>query len=257
MGRWDDAATWEGEGLSREVFYFGPAGSRLYGSLYAAQSPSRPDGVVVCSSWGFEADRSEHLSHYLALATARAGGAGMVFHYPGFGDSHGAYLGDATIDSLAAAAAAAIEEARRRRPRLSWFPAGLMIGAAVACLAQRASGAADRLLFVQPALNPAAYFGKLGESAHGVTLASGEVREMSFAYPFPRRIVEAGARADQAVGDCLRAFEGQGAVIRCARPAREKLVPDRFADVAVEGVWRFATPQTLPLERGIEEWLRA
>lgn len=255
MGSWDDASTWVGQGLRREVFGFGPSGSELYGSLYAAQAPSRRDGVLVCSSWGFEADQTERLAHHIALTMARDGGAGMVFHYPGFGDSRGASLAAATVDSLAAAAVAAIEEAARRMPGLSWFPAGLMIGAAVACLAQRMSDAAgDRLLFVQPALSPSAYFGALAKSSQRVSLSGGRVCEMSYGYPLPRAIVDAGVDADLPVREALRAFDGDGAVVRCARPDRD-VGPADFAEIEVDGVWRFGGKGTQPLERGVAEWI--
>ena len=258
MGRWTDAATWTGDGLRREVFFFGPEGSELYGSLYSAVAPSRDDGVVVCSSWGFEADHTEHLAHHLALTMARQGGAGMVFHYPGYGDSRGACLDDATMEGLAGAAVTALAEASRRQPHLKWFPAGLMIGAAVACMAQHTSAvAADRLLLIQPALRPSDYFGDLAGHAQRVQVSSGRIREMSFAYPLPRRIVDAGPEADVAVEDALERFEGEGAVVRQDRPGRDELVPGRFTDVAVDGVWRFAARVYPELEHGVAEWLRA
>lgn len=258
MGEWGDAATWTGDGLQREVFFFGLEGSELYGSLYAAQDPSRAEGVVVCSSWGFEADRTDHLAHHLALTMARLGGAGMVFHYPGYGDSRGAYLGDATLASLAQAAATAIEEAARRRPQLAWFPAGLMFGAAVASLAQGISPAsAGRLLFVQPTLDSDAYFAPMAQGVQSVVLRSGAVREMSFAYPFPRGMVSKEGAAGSPVGDALAAFEGRGAVLRHERPARDELVPERFAEVIVDGTWRFADRYSPELEAGMAECLQA
>lgn len=257
MSGWDDAAVWAGDGLRREVFFFGPEDSKLYGSLYSAESPSRGDGVVVCSSWGFEADHTEHLAHCIALMMARLGGAGMVFHYPGYGDSHGGSLDDATMPALTGAAVGALGEASRRRPGLEWFPAGLMIGAAVACLAQRASDvAADRLLLVQPSLSPSAYFASLAEHVQPVELSTGRIAEMSFAYPLPRRIVDAGVETDLPVREALGAFDGEGVVVRYARPPRDELVPGRFAEVAVDGVWRFATRVYPELEHGVAEWLQ-
>lgn len=257
MGKWENAATWIGGGLRREVFFFGPEQSRLYGSLYSAESPSREDGVLVCPSWGFEADRTEHLAHHTALTIARLGGAGMVFHYPGFGDSHGASPGDATIDSLALAAVSALEEATRRRPGLAWFPAGLMIGAAVACMALRASEvAANRLLLVQPSLRPSAYFDTLARHVQRVDLETGGSIDVSFAYPFPRRIVDAGEDADVPVIEALREFDGEGAIVRHVRPARDEWVPESLVDITVEGPWRYAAKDNRELERGVAEWLR-
>jgi alpha-beta hydrolase superfamily lysophospholipase len=258
MSKWDDAATWIGEGLRREVFYFGPEEASLYGSLYSAQRPTRRDGVVVCASWGYEADRTERLAHRIALAMARAGGAGMVFHYPGYGDSHGASLAEATVESLAQAAAGAIEEASQRRSGLDWFPAGLMLGASVAALAQqRCRYAASRLLFVQPALSPSAYFAALAKSAQRVTLGPGRIKEMSFAYSLPRKIVSAGPQADAPVRQALAAFAGEGTVVRYVGPPPDPPVPERFAELTVEGTWRFGMLDSPALERGVAEWLGA
>jgi len=256
MNRWGDAATWVGEGLHREVFYFGPEKSRLYGSLYSAEPLSRHVGVVVCPSWGYEADRTERLAHRIALTAAQVGGAGMIFHYPGHGDSHGASLADATLDSLADAAACAIEEAARRRPAIAWFPVGLMIGAAVACIAQRRSAlATDRLLLVQPELSPSAYFGRLAKSAQRVTLGSGRINEMSFAYPLPPKVLAAGTDSDAQVLDALDRFAGDGVVVRYANPPSDGTVPDTFTCLTVDGSWRFGAKDYPALELGIEEWL--
>ncbi len=257
MSRWDDAAAWSGGGLRREVFFFGAEPDQLYGSLYSAQSPSRPDGVVVCASWGYEADRTERLAHHVALSAARLGGAGFVFHYPGHGDSHGAFLGDATMESLARAGAAAIEEASRRRPEVAWFAGGLMIGAAIACLAQHlAPTAGKRLLLIQPALSPSVYFAGLAQSTQRVTLGPGRIRDMSFAYPLPKRILEAGPEADRPVREALAAFDGEGTVVRCATPVGDDPLLERFGEVTVEGAWRFGMKDCPSLEGGVVEWLR-
>jgi alpha-beta hydrolase superfamily lysophospholipase len=239
MSKWDDAAAWAGDGLRREVFYFGPDEARLYGSLYSAESPSRSDGVLICASWGYEADRTERLAHRIALTAARLGGAGMIFHYPGYGDSHGEALAEATLDSLAQAAALALTEASQRRPQLAWFPAGLMVGSAIACLAQRLAPAVGRLLLVQPSLSPSAYFATLAKSAQRVSLGPGRIAEMSFAYPLPRAILAAGPGADLPVREALSEFAGDGTVIRCAKPGIDPPAPERFDELTVEGSWRF------------------
>jgi hypothetical protein len=256
MSRWDDAATWAGEGLRREVFFFGPPGEALYGSLYGADAPTRSDGVLVCPSWGYEADRTERLAHHIALTAARAGGGGMVFHYPGYGDSHGPSLAEATLESLSGAAVAAIEEAARRRPDLEWFPTGLMLGAAVACLAQSlARPAATRLLLVQPELSPSAYFARLAKSAQRVTLGPGRIADMSFAYPLPGEILAAGDAVDASVRDALASFDGEGTILRCARPAWEQPGGQGFAELIVDATWRYGMKDYPELEKGVGEWL--
>jgi hypothetical protein len=141
---------------------------------------------------------------------------------------------------------------------MTWFPAGLMFGAAVASVAQRISPvSADRLLLIQPALELSAYFRTLAKGAHQARLASGEVRETSFAYPFPRKLVEAIDEAETSVRDALEAFDGEGTVLRHQRPRRDDLVPDDFTDVVVDGSWRFASQYNPELEAGVEQCLQA
>ncbi len=255
MSNWAEAGTWTGEDLHREVFFFGPPEGRLYGSLYSAAAPSRGEGVLVCPSWGYEADRTERLAHFIALTAARLGGAGMVFHYPGYGDSHGASLADATMGSLALAAVAALAEAAGRRPGLAWFPAGLMLGATVALLAAE-SAPVSRLLLVQPALSPHAYFAALEKSAERDALGPGRIGRMAFAYPLPDAILAAGEEADAPVRAALSRFGGDGAVVRHEAPAPAAPLPGRFAELTVEGHWRFGSKDCPALERGVAEWLR-
>jgi hypothetical protein len=255
MRGWDDAATWVGEGLRREVFYFGPAEEPLYGSLYSAAEPTRPFGVVICPSWGIEADRTARLSHGIALAAARIGGAGFVYSHAGHGDSHGDLHG-ATMDVLADSAVRAAEAARERRPQLSWFYAGIVLGGSVAFLAQRRTGLADRLLLVQPALRPSEYFEWLARSANRVTLGPGRVENMAHAYPLPQRILERGEEEDEAVRAALAEFAGEGTVVRCARPDPDPLVPATFEHVVVDASWRFGVKDCPKLEAAAGEWLR-
>lgn len=252
MSGWSDAATWVGEGLRREVFFFESRGRDLYGSLYAAKAPSRPFGVVVCPSWGVEAARMERFSHGIALELARRGGAGLVFHYPGYGDSYGD-LEHATMDLLTAAAVDATAEAYRRRPDAQWILAGMMLGGSVASLAQREAGV-DRLLLVQPALRPSEYFGKLARSAKRIPLPSGGSAETAFGFALPREIVAVGTESDADVETALAGFRGDGAVIRYADGDCAGL-PNGFEQVSAEGSWRFGAMDYPELERATIDWL--
>jgi alpha/beta superfamily hydrolase len=254
MADWSDMAAWHGQGLCREVFYFGPAGERLYGSLYSAEAPSRPLGIVVCPSWGVEADRTERLSHGMALAMARTGGAGLVFHYPGHGDSQGD-LRRATMDTLVAAAGAAVHEAARRRPDVTWFFAGLMLGASVACRAQEATEPANRLLLVQPALRPSEYFERLARSVREVTLSDGRVESIAYGYPLPAGLREAGPEEDALVARALARFDGDGAVVRCAKPPPDPAVPAQFEEVVASASWRFGVKDYPDLDAAVTGWL--
>lgn len=257
--RWADAAAWRGDGLRREVFFFESRGVPLYGSLYAAAEPSRSLGVVACGSWGVEADRSDPLLRSVALATARLGGAALVFHYPGYGDSYGD-LAEVDMGQLVAAAADALAEGARRCPDAEWTLAGFMFGAAVACLAQPLSRA-RRLLLLQPSLRPVAYFQRLSSRSRPLPLGSpagdkmvaGSDPGMAYGYPVPSRILEDSA-ADAAVADALAQFEGEGTVLAHADEEPD-LAPPRFERVVVPGRWRFGARNNPGLAAAATAWL--
>lgn len=263
MGKdWAEAAKWEGDGLRREVFYFRFRDVELYGSLYAAAEVSRRFGVVCCNSWGVEGDRTDPLQRSVALTMAELGGAGLVFHYPGYGDSFGS-LSQLDLADLVDAACAAAEEAQRRCPGLDWMLAGFMLGASVACLARRRLEA-NRLLLVQPELRPGAYFQRLSTTSEQLAPGSsprammevGTAPGMAYGYPIPRRILDNGTEADAAVAAALSDFDGEGAVVRHREPEEEDGgVPERFERVLVRGVWRFGTQHHPALAKATAEWL--
>jgi alpha/beta superfamily hydrolase len=259
---WSDASTWADDGLRREVFFFRGGGTELYGSLFAAVEPSRPLGLVACASWGVEADRTDPLLRSVALSAARLGGAALIFHYPGYGDSFGD-LADARLDDLSATATAAVEEASRRCPGLSWILAGFMLGASVACLAARPS-AAEGLLLVQPALRPSAYFERLAKDRRSLSPGTGPSLEMmepgsasgmAYGYPVPRRIVECAADADRAVEAALAAFGGGGAIVRHERPKVSPPLPPDIEQLVVRGAWRFGSQNNPDLASAATDWL--
>jgi hypothetical protein len=261
MSKWSDAAAWSGDGLRREVFFFGSGGVDLYGSLFAAARPSRRYGVLAFSSWGVEADRSDPLARFVALAMARHGGAGMVFHYPGYGDSYGD-LAALTLDDLSRAAVDASAEASRRCPDLDWIFAGFMFGASVACLAQ-AAGAAEHLLLVQPELRPGDYFERLSHSrgplAPGPSprqmMEAGSTPGMAYGYPIPRRIAGEAGETDAAVAAALTAFGGGGAVVRHVLDDEPDPAPERLERIEVPGAWRFGSQNHPELAGAAGDWL--
>ena len=263
--RWSDASTWVGDRLRREVFFFESGGVQLYGSLFAATRPSRPFGVLCCASWGVEADRTDPLQRAVALSMARLGGAGMVFHYPGYGDSFGD-LDDADPPRLATAAADAAAEAARRLPGLRWILAGFMLGASVACLAARKAPVAA-LALVQPALRPGEYFRWLGRTQRPLApgpspremMQVGTDPGMSYGYPVPATVLERAAEEDAAVRDAAAAFGGDGAVIchERQRPVSPDRAPARFRRVYVEGRWRFGSLSHPALTGAAVDWLEA
>lgn len=251
-GRWSDTGRWVGDELRREVFFFRSRGEALYGSLYAAASPTDP-GVVICNSWGYEGNQADRNAHLIALATARGGGAGMLFHYAGFGDSHGD-LAAAGIETLVGAAVDAVGEARKRLPDATWALAGLMFGATVAALAARRA-AVDRLLLIQPELQPSSYFARLERSARRAAQRVPARTGNAYGYPLPWHILESAPQSDAAVKRALSEFEGDGAVVRHERPPRGEAIPERFEDVVVDGSWRFGSRQKPHLADAASRWL--
>lgn len=261
MSRWSDASVWTGDGLRREVFFFPSGGELLYGSLFASAEPSRPFGVVVCNSWGVEADRCDPLQRAIALAMARLGGAGMVFHCPGYGDSHGDLAGVGLAD-LAEAAADAVAEASRRCPGLTWILAGIALGASVAVLARRRAGS-SQLLLIQPEFCPGTYFRRLaggrrrlasGPASLGMRKAGAD-SGMAYGYPVPRRIAGSPEAADRTVACAVADFAGDATVVRHAKPAPAGPTLDRFPLVSVPGAWRFGSRNNPRLAVAAIEWL--
>jgi hypothetical protein len=252
--RWSDAAAWEGEGLRREVFFFPSRGQRLYGSLYRAASLSRRDGIVICPSWGVEADRSNRLVHGLAFAMAKLGGAALVFHYPGYGDSEGD-LAASTMEGLAAAAGDALEEAERRVEGRRWTLAGFTFGAAVACLAQREAPVRD-LLLLQPELRPGSYFREIARKAKRSAFGK-ELERLAFGYPAPEAMLRGADEIDAAVETALAEFDGNGFTACYATPGPTDLLPACFERVVVDGTWRFGARNQPGLLEAATGFLRA
>lgn len=254
MGRWDGIDTWGGEGLRREVFFFRDGGVELYGSLYAAEPMSHPLGVTICNSWGIEGDQANRLVHPLALAAAREGGAGLVFHYPGSGDSQGDPE-RVTMGAMADAAIAALREGERRLPGSAWMLAGLMLGASVAALAlERARP--EALLLAQPALRPSEYFEGLERRAKRIAALTRSGEETVFGYSPSAALLSSALEADAEVAAAIARFERRGAVVRYSSPKGTDGVPEGFERIEIDGAFRFAAPHDSKLGGATGAWLR-
>lgn len=239
MSNWSDGEVWVGGGLRREVFFFHSREVDLYGSVYAASSPSAL-GVVFCNSWGLEGDQGSRLMHPVALSFAEAGGVAVVFDYPGFGDSHGD-LGEATMEVFAEAAFDAVREASRRNPGTRWILAGLMLGASVACLAADSGANVEDLLLIQPALRPKRYFARLQRVARLSPGISVPDEGFALGYPLPQSMLASVSTADASVDTALARFPGRGAIVRHAEPGTIEGAPERFEHVCAPGTWRFGS----------------
>lgn len=252
--RWSESSTWEGEGLRREVLFFPSRRVDLFASYYAATEPTLPFGLVFCPSWGMEADNCNQMAHALALAAARLGGAGIVYHYPGYGDSHGDPRA-LTFDTLVDAATDAAGQAAARAPDLEWVVGGFRLGAAIACVVQRRLGARG-LLLVQPSLRPGEYFADLVARARRAALGRPPTDDMVFGYPLPEALRQSAAAADSAAVDALGRFDGPGARVRHVKPPADGPPPAGLDQIDVPERWRFGGVNNWPLQNMAGWWLR-
>jgi hypothetical protein len=251
MNPWGDASRWEGHGVRREVFFFDSGTDRLFGSLYAAAEPKLDVRLVICTGWGHELLQLNDLGHALALGISRAGGAALLFHPPGHGDSTGS-MGDLTIDRHVAAAKDAAAEGARRVGLDGWDFAGVRIGASVAVLAADPFHARF-LALIDPALDPASHFEMLQRKAR--RLALGRPGELTlFGHPLPVRA--ASELPEPTPLDVLGRLERRAAVVRFANPHVEG-IPAGIEQVVLPG--RFSTPpgpkEQARLAAAAAEWI--
>jgi len=139
----------------------------------------------------------------MARRLAESGGAGLLVHWPGHGDS-GGEPERTDLERMAAAAEQALGEARRRVPEPPWGIAGVRLGAAAATLAAvRAEAAA--LLLIRPALDPGRYFAELERASRRAGLGRVHGRPWAFGHPLP------DVRSKPDVQAALAGFSGPAA----------------------------------------------
>ena len=236
LREYDRASRWSGRGIDRDVFFFSSTGERLYGSLFAASKLRGPLAFVLVPSWGLESRSLDVTAHTFATRMARGGRAAMLFHPPGHGDS----TGDAaatSMEDLVMAATDALDAARQRRPQFRWELGGIRLGASIAGQAAAKGGRARPLLFIEPALAPAAFFEELERASRRAGLgrrADGE----AFGYPLPMH-PERWPGAEEIAG--ALASSGGGVVVRL-RGSPPEPVPETFAIRALPGSWQRRLP---------------
>jgi hypothetical protein len=222
--------------VRREVFFFPSDADRLYGSLYVSARRRDVPGLVICPSWGFEMGALAVLGHKLAFGLARAGGAGLVFHPPGHGDSTGrADVLD--LSRLAAAAMDARASVLDREPDRSWGFAGIGLGASFAALAATTVDC-DVLALIQPSLDPRMYFTRLLAAAGRGNLGAGAPPGVAFGHPVPVALMD-GPEPEPL--RALNAFNGHAIAVVMTSPPPGPL-PDRIESVRVRGRWRYPLP---------------
>src|SRR5437867_3344339 len=208
---WREAGTWSGEGIHREAWFFSSGNDRLYASLYAAAERRLDVGLVVCPSWGWELAHQLDLCHDLARSLARFGGAGLIYHPPGHGDSTGESE-SVTMERLVDAAVDAVAEAAGRRPGFAWRFAGIRLGGAVAIVAGERLGH-DFVVLIQPALNAPEYFREALRTGRRASLGAAASDGAVFGHSVGEAILSSASGLD--VAGALRRFGGRGLVVRC------------------------------------------
>lgn len=151
--------------------------------------------------------------HSFALGVSRLGGAALLFHWPGHGDSHGD-LDTVAIADLTRASIDARTVAAERLPGVPWNLAGFRLGAAVALLtAQLVS--IPSLLLVQPVFDPEAFFAEAARIMRRASLVGGGRPEDELD-GVPGSRAWAGTSAE--VMSALRAYKGRVGIAACATP---------------------------------------
>jgi alpha-beta hydrolase superfamily lysophospholipase len=170
----------------------------------------------------------------LARKAADSGGAALMFHYPGFGDSTGRSE-SATVERMVEAARDAVVEASRRGPTLAWGLVGIRLGASIAALARRHAGVST-LLLVQPALDPTSYFDEVRWMARRANLGAEGISGYAFGYPIIHTV-------PSKLGDAVRnelSENPDGVVAVCyEHPAMNDPSLDQVDRITVAGRWQF------------------
>src|SRR2546430_2704238 len=197
------------DGIHREMAFVPSGTARLYASLYAGSPPRLGSAFVIVPSWGVELGALQDLAHDLAAELARLGGACVLYHAPGHGDSTGnpAAL---TPSELVRAAVDVAGWARSRASDWNWNFAGLRLGAAVAAMAatlteELAANPDPVLLLVQPALDPVTYV--RGVEAAAARTGARDAGGLLFGHPRPA--VQAWSGGTDGIASGLDRFPGR------------------------------------------------
>jgi len=200
---WTDVRSWTGKGLRREAFYVRSGDADVFVSLWEPAKRRPSFGLLVCPAWGLEGTTTCDLQTGLARAAAEGGGLGVAFHYPGHNDS----TGDVETSTIDVMTRATVDCARDVRDRFDgrWIVAGIRLGASVAALVS-SELQSSRLLFVNEALDPSAYFEGLIRRARRASLAYPGSEGIVFGVPLSEAVVRSSAgRAVEVVAAISRA----------------------------------------------------
>jgi hypothetical protein len=240
-----------GTNVRHECFFFSSGDERLYGSLYSPVTRRIRLGMVVCQTWGMDGMLLYEWCHRLARDLAAAGVATIIPHWPGTLDSEGDPHG-LTLDRLLEVGVDSATAAAQRCEVPAWGVLGIGFGAAVAAMVAPPV-AASRLVLVQPALNPAAYFDSSERRSRRASLGAAPSAGWAFGHPIPvgLRVPEATGRIEAA----LHSFTGKGAVVRYRTPEGGP-VPAGFDTVTARGGWnRPRHDARSQLRRTVTRWI--
>jgi pimeloyl-ACP methyl ester carboxylesterase len=252
MSDWDDVRTWTGDGLRREVLYVRSGESDVFVSLSGPAERRASFGFLVCPAWGLEGTGSRDLPIALARAAAKRGGLGVTFDYPGHDDSTGD-VETATIDVMTRAAVDCGHEVRDRFEG-RWILVGIRLGASVAALASKELEP-SRMLFVDEALDPAAYFDGLVRRSRRARLAYPGSSGLAFGVPLSEPVLRTSAGRAAEVRAAVSAV-GEVTSVRYASMAHDSTDLD-MASVVVEGRANLWLRRSLhqPVAAAAAQWL--
>jgi hypothetical protein len=253
MNPWDDASSWEGDGVRREVFLFASGTDELYGSMYGSVEPRAEIRLVICTGWGHDFIQLNELNHLIALGVSRLGGAALLFHPPGLGDSTGS-MRTLTVQAHAAAALDAAAEAARRTGLEGWGFVGVKLGASSAVLAA-VQAEASLLAMIDPALDLPSHFEQLRRRARRLALGQMDDRTL-FGHPLPEAAeFDLPARSPL---EALGGFAGRSGIIRWSHPPTREF-PEGPEAVVVPG--SFSNPpgpkEQVTLSAAAVQWIGA
>ncbi len=163
-----------GATLHEEHFYFGPAGARLYGSLFipGTTTARAPVGIVLCPPFAHEHGFAFRLTVEWGRALAQQGAIVLRFDYRGHGDSAGAFE-DQGVDDLLADVRGAIAALQDRAGVPCHGLCGLRLGATLAALAAAADATRRALILCEPIVNGERHFDELLRVVLAKDLAGG------------------------------------------------------------------------------------
>jgi hypothetical protein len=168
---WEDAARWSRGSVRREVAFVRSGPFLVYRSIYATAGGPR-FGVILCPSWGHEFGVSLDVLHLLARRIARRRGTAAVVHPPGHGDSSGT-IAEATVASIVRSVVDVMSACREVNPSIRWAFCGIRFGASTAALARADADSGAKLVVIEPALDPSAYFDDSATLARRLALTGG------------------------------------------------------------------------------------